>query len=442
MTASRTSDPHRLRALLGKVWVSLHRRFWALVLTGVLVDSGMAYSIWWPKVVRHTHLAFWLISNDLWGTIRDGHYVAWGALAYIYGAGTALVTLPGLPLVLSPLVAIGGHFHLTETFGPWIVAKPTGWLLYGPFLMALGGTPIFAADAWAEDLALSRWRRVLGDFAVMAASWDMVARWGHPEDALALAGALFCLLAVKQGRWRPAGWWLGIAFCFQPLVILLVPVIVVAAGRRRAPALLVRGAFLPAGLLVVVLVRDAHDVIRSVIDEPNYPLIDQPTPWVHLSPVLRDHSVGAGPSRMVALGAAVALGVLAWRWRHDWNRLLWLGACMLATRGVFEAVMVPYYVAPALMVAALVAFAALPWWRIALVAAAAALELHQVNTRSFALWSWWLESAGYLVLTLALAFPWAGRRRKNCEPEVPVGEHDSVSVPAPRLEAEVVAAGR
>ena len=387
----------------------LGRRRWALAISGVMVVSGMAYSIWWSTLVRHSHLVYWVIPCDIWSTIRDGHYVVWGALPYLYGTGTGLVTLPGLPLVLSPFVALGDRLNLSESFGPWIVARPTGWLLYGPVTIALGAATIFAGDAWAEELGLSRVRRWFCDFALMAASWDMVVRWGHPEDALALAGALYCLLSIRQAKWLRAGWCLGVAFCFQPLVVLLLPVVVVAAGRRHIGPLLLRAAFLPAGLLAVVLAIDAHDVITSVIDEPNFPLVDQPTPWARLSPALAGHTIGAGPSRLVALAVAVALGGLAWRWRRDWTRLLWLGACMLATRGVFEAVMVPYYVAPALLLGLLVAVAVLPWWRALPVGAACALVVYQFNTHSGSLWTWWMESAGSLLLVLALAAPFPRR---------------------------------
>lgn len=408
MTESRSGDGLAVHSRSQAVVTRLKRRRWAWAMTGLMVVSGMVYSFWWATLVRHAKFVYWVIPTDLWSTVRDGHYVVWGALPYIYGSRTALVTLPGLPLVLAPVVALGDHLHLTESFGPWLVARPTSWPLYGPVLLALGGAVIFAGDAWAEELDLGRWRRVLCDLGLMAVGWDMVARWGHPEDALALAAALYCLLSIKQTQFRRAGWCLGIALCFQPLVVLLVPVVLAVAGRRQIGPLLLRAAFLPAGLLAVVLAIDARDVIRSVVDEPNFPTVDQATPLASLAPNLGDHTIGAGPSRVVAVVVAGALGVLAWRWRRDWTRLLWLGACMLATRGVFESVMVPYYVTPALLVAVLVACAVLPWWRILLVGAAAGLTVHQFNTHSGSVWTWWIESAGVLILTMALAVPSPG----------------------------------
>jgi hypothetical protein len=216
------------------------------------------------------------------------------------------------------------------------------------------------------------------------------------------------------------------------------------AGRRQIGPLLLRACLLPAGLLAVVLAIDARDVMNSVIKEPNFPLIDQPTPWARLSPDLGHHTIGAGPSRVVALVVAVALGGLAWRWRTDWTRLLWLGACMLATRGVFEAVMVPYYVAPALLLGLLVAVATLPWWRVLLVAASSGLVVYQFNSRSGSLWTWWLESAGALVLTMVLASPLAGRSRVRPDASGPTSHVEAPLEPSvdPAADLEPVALGR
>lgn len=375
----------------------------------VTVATGMAYSLLWISVVRHQRSA-WLIPGDIWGTVRDAHYVSWGALPYIYQSQTELVTLPGLPILLAPVVALSKVLGLTESFGPWVVLHPSAWLLDGPVLLALGSAPLFAVDAWLEDLGIASWRRVAAVLGAAAVVWDMTARWGHPEDAVALAGALYCLLAIRRRRFRQAAWVLGVAACFQPLVILVVPVVAAVAGWRRLGPLALRAGLLPACLAVAVLARDAHDALRAFIEQPNFPLIDQPTPWARLSPALANHTIGAGPARLVALAVACGLGWWAWRWRADWHRLLWLAACMLATRGVFEAVMVPYYVAPALALLVLSAWATLPAWRALLTTAAAMGAVVLVNHKGTP-WTWWLESVGLLLGALLVACPLLPGRR-------------------------------
>jgi len=440
----------------------IRRRAWPLSLTVASIVLGMAYSLWWSGAVRHSHLHYWLVPADLWLTVRDAHLVTWGALPYLYGSQTALVTLPGLPILLAPLAGAVQLANLSESFGPWTLVHPTAWLVYGPVTLALGSSLIFVADAWVNAAGLVGWRRRMAVLAAGAVAWDMTARWGHPEDALALAAALCCLMAVKDERWVRAGWYLGLALCFQPLVILLLPILVIQAGRRHALPLLLRAAILPGGLLAVVLAVDAHDVVRSALEQPNFPLLDQPTPWSRLSPHMAAHTIGAGPSRLIALAVAWALGGLGRRWRGQWPRLLWLGSVMLATRGVFEAVMVPYYVIPALFLAVLTAWMGLPTWR-ALIATGAAFATIVMYSSRGPMWSWWLESCGVLLATVLASSPLLGplrsprpsgggspdRARSNFRPSAPPAIPGSYAVPstsstAGRLFADVatMAVGR
>jgi hypothetical protein len=84
----------------------LRRRAWPLAVTVAFVMTGMAYSLFWAPVVRHH--PYWLMSGDLWGTYRAAHWVGWGDLGGVYGSGTALVTFPGILLVLAPLAMLTG----------------------------------------------------------------------------------------------------------------------------------------------------------------------------------------------------------------------------------------------------------------------------------------------------------------------------------------------
>lgn len=414
----------------------LRRRTWAVSLSAASIILGMAFSFWWAVLVRHSHVHYWVIPADLWLTVRDAHLVTWGALPYLYGSKTALVTLPGLPILLAPVAGIVQLTNLTESFGPWNVAHPDSWLVYGPVVLAMGASVIFVADAWARALGVGGWRRRLSVLAAASVAWNMTAVWGHPEDALGLAVALWCLLALKEERWVRAGWCLGLALCFQPLVILLLPVLIIQAGRQRVFSLLLRGAILPGGLLAAAMAVDARDVLHAVLEQPNFPLIDQPTPWSLLSPRLAAHTIGAGPSRLIAVAVAWALGGLGWRWRDQWAKLLWLGSAMLATRGVFEPVMVPYYVDPALFLAVIVAWTALPAWR-ALMVTAGGFATIMICTSRGPMWSWWLEASGTLVVTILASSPPFGARRAEQfrtveapDVEPPIGDPAAVQASA------------
>ena len=103
--------------------------------------------------------------------------------------------------------------------------------------------------------------------------------------------------------------------------------------------------------------------------------------------------------------------------------------------------MVPYYVTPALVLGVLVASTRLPYWRMAAAFAAAGLTIYQFNTRSASLWTWWLESAGALVLTMALASPFPGLRRGGPEPIEPVAGECPVGLQPEPLEELRVGAG-
>src|SRR5271165_2576304 len=84
----------------------LRRRAWPLAMTFALVVTGMTYSLFWAPVVRHR--SYWIMSFDLWSTFRGAHFVGWGDLGGVYGAGTALVTFPGILIVLAPLAMLTG----------------------------------------------------------------------------------------------------------------------------------------------------------------------------------------------------------------------------------------------------------------------------------------------------------------------------------------------
>src|SRR5580658_8866105 len=118
----------------------LRRRAWPLAVTIAFVVTGMAYSLFWAPVVRHH--PYWVTPGDLWATYRAAHWVGWGDLGGIYGAGTALVTFPGILLVLAPVAMLTGALGMSESF-PKFLAHPTSWLVLGPYEMLLSAIALF-----------------------------------------------------------------------------------------------------------------------------------------------------------------------------------------------------------------------------------------------------------------------------------------------------------
>ncbi len=208
----------------------LRRRAWPLAVTGAFVLLGMTYSLLWAPVVRHH--PYWVEPGDLWSTYRAAHYVGWGDLGGVYGAGAGLVTLPGILLLLAPVAMLTGSLGLSESF-PKFLVHPSAWLILGPYEMLLSAITLFACDALAERLGASRGRRAVLCVAEAVVLWNVAVMWGHPEDAVALGLALYALVFALDGRWTGAGWLFGAAMVTQPLVLLMFPVMVAFGGRNR-----------------------------------------------------------------------------------------------------------------------------------------------------------------------------------------------------------------
>jgi hypothetical protein len=329
----------------------LHRRAWPLVVTVAFVVIGMAFSFFWAPVVRHH--GYWITSGDIWSTYRSAHFIAWGDLGGVYGAGTALVTLPGILFLLAPAAMVTGALGLSETF-PKVVNHPTAWLILGPLSYLLSAIALFACDALAERLGVSRRRRALLCVVEAVVLWNVAVIWGHPEDAVAVGLALYALVFALDGRWTGAGWLLGAALATQPLIILMLPVVFALAGRHRVVGLAVRATAPGLALVLTPLISQFSVTAHALLDQPNYPRIDHATPWTALAPVLGGKgqalAVAAGPGRIVAVVLACCLGWWARRWRERPELIVWAAAMALALRCFTESVMVAFYIWPALAV--------------------------------------------------------------------------------------------
>lgn len=382
----------------------------------------MAWTLWLAPLAGAAPPGHWLTPGDLWRTFAGADLLVHGHLSSLYGGTTTLVTLPGVLVLLAPVAAVVSAAGLGLGVPFTHLAHPSGWLVLGPASVGLCCPALFALDGWARRLAVPVLRRWVLALVQLVIVWNVAAQWGHPEDCLAVAGLLWSLAAAVDGRSGAAGWWLGAACALQPLVLLAAPVVlaVTPAGRRLTWA--ARVALVPALTLVVPLVANWRATVHAVVDQPNYPTVDHPTPWIALAPRLPGQAVAAGPGRLVALAVAVACFVpvrSAWAGRRGrrWaagaaGAVLWWGALTLGLRGAFESVMVAYYLWPPLALAVVVAASR----RLPLAAAAAAavatsvfanLDLHWQGR-----WSWWAVTTAGTAAALAASWwaaTWPGR---------------------------------
>jgi hypothetical protein len=360
----------------------------------------MAYSIWWPLVVRH-HGYYWTTPGDLWDTVRVAHYIGWGGLSYVYAPSShaVFVTLPGFATLLAPVVALATRLGLTESAPTVHLFKPQAWLVVGPFCLLASGTGLFGLDALNRRLGAQGPRSAHTLFIAAAALWPATAIWGHPEDSVAIGLVAFAFVAMMDDRWGLTGWLLGAAIAMQLLAVLVVPIFIGVAGARKAAPLLARAAILPGFFTIAVVVPDLHDALNVLLKQPTFPSLDHATPWVALSPVIAPHVVAAGPSRLLAAVVAVGAGWYASRHRSDLGQLVTAACVVLASRCVFESVMVPYYVMPFIAFALIAAFR-LGWAR-AVTVSAAALGLTVMTHYHLYRWLYYGEMMGLMALVLA-----------------------------------------
>ncbi|HTR93496.1 MAG TPA: hypothetical protein VMI73_17335, partial [Trebonia sp.] len=260
----------------------------------------------------------WALPYDLWGTLIATTRLAHGNIGGLYAPPTGLISLPGAAVILVPCAALISALGLSLAIPGAHNLHPPVWLVAGPYQIALCCVTLFAADALAERLGVPFWKRGLLAVASASVLWSVSARWGHPEDAVAVGLLVYAILAQSDGRLPLAGWLAGAAVCVQPLVLLAVPVMLAVLPWRRMAPFLVRAALPSAVLLGATAIANWHDTYLSVTSQPDSPVINHPTAWTSLAPAMSNHNVAAGPFRLatIVLACLCALAVRrAWQAR-------------------------------------------------------------------------------------------------------------------------------
>ena len=395
----------------------LKRRMFPLIASIGLLAVGMYTTTWGPTMIGSRE---WALPYDIWGTFIAAVRLAHLNIGGLYTSPTGLVSLPGAVVILLPCAAIISAAGLSlQIPGPHNLHPPV-WLLAGPYQIALCCVTLFAADALAEQLGVSRWKRALLSAASAGILWSPSARWGHPEDAVAVGLLLYAILAQSRSRNVLAGWLAGAAVCVQPLVLLAFPVMLAMMPWRRMPLFLVRAALPSAVLLGAAAIANWHATYTSVTSQPNSPTINHPTAWTSLAPHMSGGNVAAGPARLatVVLAFCCAL-IVRRRWLARVSEgeaaggwwpapvladVLWWAALTLALRSFFEPVMVSYYPWPPMAVA-LIPAATLGWWRLTIAGVIAGGLTAAAQGPSHDVWIWWAPLVAGLAVMLLVASP-------------------------------------
>jgi hypothetical protein len=407
----------------------LVRRLFPLVASAGLIVVGMFTTTWGPD--RILHATEWALPYDYWGTLVAATRLVHGQVGGLYTQPTGLVSLPGTAIILAPVAAVisglGLSLHIP---GPGNL-HPAVWLIAGPYQIALCCVQLFAADALAERLGVSWWKRGLLAVAGACALWSVSARWGHPEDAVAVGLLLYAVLALADDRPVRAGWLAGAAICVQPLVLLAAPTVVALLPGRRIAWFLVRAALPAAILLGICGLANWGAMYTSVTSQPNSPVINHPTAWTSLAPHMAGGNVAAGPFRLATIVLACLCAVaVRRRWgsaagettatgagNGQWEpavvaEVLWFAALALALRSFFEPVMVSYYPWPALAVA-LIPAAYGGWARLIVAGVIAGGVTAQGQGPWHNVLAWWVPLVAGLLLLLAVSWPGRWRQRRD-----------------------------
>jgi hypothetical protein len=430
MSNTRNSD------LEDRIVERLSRRSWPILVSIAYIALGLAYWFRWGSIVRHTP-SEWVSPGDLWTTYQASSALAHGHFGSIYGSG--FLALPGILVALAPLgafsnafgstfIEISNHGHpvvglhnllvsgtpynldLTRVGSKLYAVHQQAFILLAPVVLALSAFALFAFDALAERLQVTRSRRALLCVVEAVLLWNVTVFSGHPEDAVAVALAAYALILALDGRFTGAGWLFGAALAVQPLVIVLFPLLIVLGGRRRALGLALRSVIPAAALTIAPLASDVSTTVHALVTQPGYPKgpNNHQTPWTFLAPKLSGQGVheeiGGGPTRAFSLVLAVAVGWWALRWRGRPEMIVWAAALALALRTYTESVMTDYYTWPALAVGVLVAARGTKL-RFS-IAIACAIGTTIVSQWHLGLYPWWaLQAVGVTGLLAAAAKP-------------------------------------
>ena len=369
--------------------------------TAIVVAAGLAYTIVWTALSRHG----WQSVSDLWNSAEIGLAVGHGHWAAVYGPGSQIDSPPGFEYVLAPFMALGHGLGLRTPaeihhgyFG--------FWLCLAAFATLSASSVLFALDAIARRWGFSDARRLALSVVTGIGVGSAVVFWGHPEDCLSLALVLWAALAVERdgsaGLAR-AGWLLGFAVALQPLALLAVAPVVARFGWRALPGVTCRIAVPSVIVVLPELLADRARTLHQIVDQPFLPRDESSTPFSHVARDLGHGMYSGGTLRLVATIAAVALGWLACRHRHDLQTVLFVMALAFTIRVALESELLGFYFFPVIAICLLLTMRT-GWTRFEWCTALALACIALGNRREHAIALWWPAIIATTVAMVALAY--------------------------------------
>jgi hypothetical protein len=393
-----------------------------IVATVAMLVVGPLYVIAYGTLRLH---GLWITSSDMWVIARSAAAITHGQFSHVYAPGAAMASPPALEFVQAPLVALGAAMGL-HPLQPNTLQAPYLWTILGPANILLGSTALFAVDAVARRWNLSDGRRLA--LALACALWvgNVVVFWGHPEDCLAVALAIWGALAMdrgdEQGLHR-AGWLVGLAIAFQPLALLAVLPVFARCRRGDLPGLALRLALPSLVVLVPPLIAAPSWTLSVLVHQPSYPTVVSSTPFSSLAPSLGHtiaggaRTVSGGPMRLLSTLLGMVLAFAVCRRRYTLVPVLSMMAVAFALRVLLETELVGYYFVPlALLCLLLAGRRGWPSFWVGASASTACLVLG--NYRVHHIIVWWPALMVTVLVMVAAAVPNPWRDETPVAPQV------------------------
>jgi len=314
---------------------------------------AMFYSLYLYHVLYHRRLTghdVWYTPSDIWNTVNAGRFVWHGALGYVYDTGLSYA-LPLSFILTAPISALVDHFHLAEGFFP--LARPSAWLIVGPFSLLFGIFLLDAVRRLAWDLGIRRklWMvQLLAVVVVLVPSFQ----WGHFEDIIALIFVLHAARYILSTDFVRAALLVSLAVTSKQWAVMLIPFLVFLAPRGRRLRCLAAACALPGLFTLFVLGfggRVAFDALFSPVN------MGRTAPGHLAFYATWLGSKTSQSSRSIGMLLSVFVG---WKFRkvRGVPQVLAVMSLLLLIRPFSEAINYSYYWSPALILAGFVGVAA------------------------------------------------------------------------------------
>jgi hypothetical protein len=318
-----------------------------VAVTVVLVAGALLYTLLWAEAASHHQ---WQQYSDLWNSAGLALQIGHAHFSAVYAPPSQLDAPPGLEFLLAPVMVVGHDiFGLavwhgegsTEPFS--LVLSVVGTLI--------ASTTLFALDAVARAWEISDTRRLALSAVTGLGVVSAAAFWGHPEDCLALALVLWAALAVdgddvQAANWRRAAWLLGLAVAFQPLALLAIAPVLARFAWPELRGAAWRLALPTSVVLLPALAAAPGRTLHAVLDQPYNPAGESSTPLAHFARSLGHDMYSGGSLRLGATAAALVLGYVVCRRRHDLPTVLFVMTLAFTLRVVLETELLGFYFFP------------------------------------------------------------------------------------------------